>query len=47
MEQNHLNYLDELKFNQGFSDEKIEKFLKGLRLTSAFLFADEYDMAED
>jgi len=47
MEQNHLNYLDDLKFNQGYTSEQIAQHIEAIKLEAAYLFADEYDNAED
>lgn len=47
MEQNHLNYLDDLKFNQGYTSEQIVQHIEDIKLEAAYLFADEYDNAED
>ena len=45
MEQNHLDYLDDLKFNQGYTDDQITELIEAIKLESAYLFADEYDNA--
>lgn len=42
MEQNHLDFLDELKFNQGYTDAQISKILKNITRRSYALFMEEY-----